>query len=403
MSRLYYDNAYLCKFTASVLDHTTYGGRPAVVLSQSAFYPTSGGQPHDYGTLNGVAVVEVVTAGDAAPVLHITEQPLHADTVQGVIDWQRRFDHMQHHTGQHILTRAFIETANAPTVSFHLSENSVTIDLDHANLTPVEVDTAEDLANRIIVENRPVRAWFPNPDELTALRLRKISDKVTGAVRVVDIGGFDVTACGGTHVAYTGEVGLIKVIRLDSTKGKTRVEFRCGQRALVDYRAKNSLLHNLMGQLTTSWEQIPDVLDKLREENKALNRALRTTQEELMGYQAERLWQTAHMTTPNGLVVVTMISHDYTPRDLQQLANQLVTHPSTVAILGIHGESGHLLVARSADVNIDVVPLLKQGLTQLGTEKGGGRPNLAQGGGVAITQAELQAVFTMIEGAIRGA
>ncbi|MCB9436122.1 MAG: alanyl-tRNA editing protein [Anaerolineales bacterium] len=403
MSRLYYDNAYLREFSAMVLEQTTHEGLPAVVLSDSAFYPTSGGQPNDLGTLNGVAVLDVVTAGDTEPVLHITGQPLGADSVQGVIDWGRRFDHMQHHTGQHILTRAFINAVEAPTVSFHLSENSVTIDLDRADVTPVEVDAAEDLANHIIAENRPVRAWFPSPDELAALQLRKISDKVTGAVRVIDIGGFDVTACGGTHVAHTGEVGLIKVIRLDSTKGKTRVEFRCGQRALEDYRAKNTLLHNLMAQLTTGVEQIPDVIEKMREENKALNRILRATQEELMGYQAERLWQAASNQASGEMVIVSWISESLTPRDLQQLANQLVAHPQTVALLGIYGDAGHLLLARSAELELDMVPLLKQGLSSLGSQKGGGRPNLAQGGGVPVTESQLQAVLTSIEGAIRGA
>lgn len=403
MSRLYYDNAYLREFTATVLEQTTHEGLPAVVLSQSVFYPTSGGQPNDLGTLNGVAVLDVVTTGDTEPVLHLTEQPLDAETVQGVIDWMRRFDHMQHHTGQHILTRAFINAAEAPTVSFHLSENSVTIDLDRSDLMPAEVDAAEDLANQIVAENRPVRAWFPSPDELAALQLRKVSDKVTGAVRVVDIGGFDVTACGGTHVAFTGEVGQIKVIRLDSTKGKTRVEFRCGQRALEDYRAKNALVHGLMAQLTTGLEQIPDVIEKMREENKALTRTLRATQEELMGYQAERLWRTASAQAGDGVVVVTWMSDSTTPRDLQQLANQLVAHPQTVALLGIYGEAGHILLARSADIELDVVPLLKQGLTALGSQKGGGRPNLAQGGGISVTESQLQVVLTTLEGAIRGA
>lgn len=393
--RLYYHDSYLLNFDAEVVDRTELNGQPAVALTRSAFYPTSGGQPYDVGTLNAVPVLDVAVEGDV--VLHVTESPLDAETVQGRVNWVRRFDHMRHHSGQHILTRAFIEVAGAETIGFHLSENSVTIDLNRGDLTPAKIDAAESLANQIVSENRPVWAWFAEPNELANLPLRKISEKVTGAVRVVDIGGFDLTACGGTHVAHTAEIGLIKVLRADKKADTTRIEFRCGDRALADYRDKNNLLNDLAAQFTTGYANLPDVLGKLRDENKDLSRALKAAREQLMGYEVEALWNHAYVEgrTPT---IIQQVFEDRPSNELQQLASQLTSnHRGVVVLLGLAGEKSHLVFARSEDVNLDVVPLLKQALSQLGSERGGGRPNLAQGGGVPATHEKIEAVLSEIQ------
>jgi alanyl-tRNA synthetase len=393
--RLYYDNAYLLDFDAEVVDRTQVNGKLAVALNRSAFYPTSGGQPFDVGTLNAIAVSDVVVEGDT--VLHITENPIEAGTVQGQVDWTRRFDHMRHHTGQHILTRAFIEVAGAETIGFHLSDNSVTIDLNRGDLTPAKIDTAEDLANQIVAENRTVRAWFPEADELAGLALRKISEKVTGAVRVVDVGGFDVTACGGTHVGQTAEIGLIKVMRADKKGDTMRVEFRCGSRALNDYREKNGLLNDLATQFTTGYANLPDVLGKLRDENKELSRALKAAREQLMGYEVQALWNEAFIEgrTPT---IIKQVFEERPANELQWLANQLISnHSGVVVLLGMASEKAHLVFARSEDVSLDVVPLLKQVLSQLGSERGGGRPNMAQGGGVPATKEQIEAALAEIQ------
>ncbi len=400
MTRLYYHDPYLVAFEADVIERTAIDGRLVVVLSQSAFYPASGGQPHDVGTLNGAQVIDVVVREADDTVLHIIDAELDDTHVEGKVSWSRRFDHMQHHTGQHVLTRAFIETIGAETVGFHLSGNSVTIDLDHNNITVAHIDTAENLANQIVTENRSVRAWFPDSDELAGLPVRKISEKITGAVRVVDIDGFDMTACGGTHVARTGEIGMIKVLRHDKLKGElTRIEFCCGARALEDYRTKNQLLHRMATQLTTGYMQIPDVLDKLREENRSLKKSLKASQEALLGYQAEKLWQAASHQADNQYVIVQeTFGNDYTPGDLQQLARHLIAHPGTVAVLGTYGETAHLVVGCSDDLDINVVPAFKAGLAVLGTERGGGRPTLAQGGGVpASAEKVAEALSTVIQ------
>lgn len=395
--RLYYADAYLREFSATVINHTTHQDRPALQLSQSAFYPTSGGQPHDLGTLNGIPVLDVI-ADDEKSVLHILAEPLSAEQVEGRIDWQRRFDHMQHHSGQHILSRAFIELANAETVSFHLSENSVTIDLNRNDLTPAEIDAAENLANQIVTENRPIRAWFPAADELAALSLRKISEKVTGAVRVVDIQNFDTTACGGTHVAFTGEIGLIKIVRLERMKSKlTRIEFMCGQRAIVDYRAKNDLLNTLATQMTTSYQDIPNVLEKLREENKSAKKSLKQARQELAAYQSQALWQAVKAQSPTDTVIVQHIfSDDYNPADLQDMVSQLTQNPATIALLASHGATAHLVFGRSEDLATDMPTLLKHALSILGSQRGGGRPSLAQGGGIPATPDQIQAALASV-------
>ena len=383
--RLYYHNSYLKEFESVVIERTNYENQSAVVLEASAFYPTSGGQPHDVGTLNNQPVLDVVA--DNGRVLHVLEQPLESDTVQGQIDWTRRFDHMVHHSGQHILTRAFIELCGAETLSFHLSEQSVTIDIDADKLTDNQIASVEDLANQIIAENRIVRAWFPEPAELAELNLRKVSEKVTGAVRVVDVGGFDVTACGGTHVAQTGEIGIIKVVRADKKGDKLRIEFLCGQRARDDYRLKNDLLLNLSASLTTGIHDIPTIFEKLSEENKTLTRQLKATKQRLLSYDVAQWWQDASATTP---VIVMQLVEDVEKNDLQHMASQLTQKPETIALLGMSGESAHFVFARSEDLTVDVVPLLKAALATVDSQRGGGRPNMAQGGGVPTDPAQVE-------------
>ncbi|NDJ85651.1 MAG: alanyl-tRNA editing protein [Chloroflexi bacterium] len=397
MNHLFYEDPYLDQFEAQIVEHTVVNSHPAVVLSQTAFYPTGGGQPHDMGTLNATPVIDVVKRDDDA-VLHILAAPLATEHVHGRINWRRRFDHMRHHTGQHILSRAFIEVAAAATIGFHVSDNSVTIDLDRRDLSEGDVDAAEDLANQIVAQNRPVTAWFPDADTLTELPIRKISEKVSGPVRVVDIEGFDVTACGGTHVAHTAEIGLIKVVRTEKIKGNyLRVEFVCGDRALMDYRHKNRLLLSLANDLTTAYDQIPEAFDKLRDENKSLKKSLRAVRQQLLAVEAETLLAADGSQSPhNRLLTIARVYEDYEPRDLQQLAARLTEEPGVVALLGRFGDPAHFVFARSDDVGLDMVPHLHTAIEQLGSRRGGGRPELAQGGGVPASREAVQAAIDTV-------
>src|SRR5579859_4807197 len=242
--------------------------------------------------INGVPVIDVQTRDSDYAVLHVLDHALDDIRVEGVIDADRRMDHMQHHSGQHVLSQALIQVAEANTVSVHMSGDTMTIDMKRTNLTADEWWAVEDMANTVVMENRPVRAWFPDPDDLAKLHLRKLPD-VVGKVRVIDMGGFDVTACGGTHVARTGEIGLIKVVRFERRGETTRLEFKCGGRSLHDYRAKNDVVNRLASDLTVGYWEIPDAVQRLQTEAKSLRSELKAAREQLIEAEAQTLASTA--------------------------------------------------------------------------------------------------------------
>ncbi len=388
--RLYYTDSYTTTFDAELIEQVTVNGAPAALLDRTFFYPTSGGQPHDTGWMNDVPVADVIIRETDGAILHLLDRAVSPGRVTGTINWERRFDHMQHHTGQHILSQAFIAVAGAETVGFHLGPDSVTIDLDDPAITTAVADRAENLANQIVTANRPVRAWFPTDAELQTLTLRKVPD-VDGKFRVVAIQDFDTNACGGTHVAFTGEIGLIKVQRVEKRGDITRIEFRCGGRALSDYREKHALLMQLAADLTTGFRDIPAVVEKLREENKSLNRTVRALQTQALAYEAEQLWQTAQHDA--GVTIVVHAFEDRDVADIRQIVQHLIAHPATIVLCGAAGDKAHLIAARSDDLDHDMVVALKCGLAVLNAERGGGRPSFAQGGGVPATLADMQAAL----------
>lgn len=398
--RLYYTDSYTTVFDAVIVERTTYNDAPAVILDRTYFYPTSGGQPHDTGQLNGARVVEVVVRETDAAVLHVLDAELSADQVTGRIDWPRRFDHMQHHTGQHILSQAFVQLAKAETVGFHVSPDSVTIDLNKPGIKPVTVDAVENLANQIVAENRPVRVWYPSDDEISALQLRKVPE-VEGALRVVAVEDFDTTACGGTHVVQTGEIGVIKVLRVDRRGDTVRVEFRCGGRALLDYRQKHALVSQLAADLTTGYADIPALLQKLRDENKSLQRELRTVRASLLEHEAEQLWKAASQAGRYTLILQAFENREVA--EVRQIVQYLIAHPATVALCGAAGEKAQLILGRSDDLPYDMVPALMRGLAIWNVDRGGGRPSLAQGGGVVASVQDVQAALNAAIDVIRSA
>ncbi|PJF35247.1 MAG: alanyl-tRNA editing protein [Candidatus Thermofonsia Clade 1 bacterium] len=386
--RLYYNDAYTLTFEATVLEVTTHADRPAVVLDRTYFYPEGGGQPADRGTLNGVRVLDVQTRPTDRAVLHVLEAPLNAPRVTGVIDGERRRDLRSHHSGQHILSQALERAAQAQTLSVHMSEASMTIDIDRADITPEAWQAVEQLANQVVLENRPVRAWFPSPEALAALNLRKLPE-VDGKVRVVDIGGFDITACGGTHVAHTGEIGLIKIIKAERRGQTTRLEFKCGERALRDFQAKNDVINRLAAALTVGYWELPEAVARLQDQNRALQSDLRAAREQLAAYEAASLLAEAALHGPYRLVARAFAR---SADEVRLLAQALTAEAGVIALLGAVDEKAQLVFARSADVPLDVVPLLKCALERLGA-RGGGRPNMAQGGGVKADLAQVQAAI----------
>ncbi|MCC7206078.1 MAG: alanyl-tRNA editing protein [Anaerolineae bacterium] len=389
--RLYYDDSYQLAFSAEVIERTTFKGKPALVLDRTYFYPEGGGQPADQGTLNGAPVVDVQTREPDRAVLHILAAPLDAPHVEGQIDRARRLDHMQHHSGQHVLSQALERAAHAATLSVHMSADSMTLDIDRADLTPDDWAAVEALANQIVLEDRPVRAWFPEPDELAALPIRKLPD-VAGKVRIVDVGGFDITACGGTHVARTGEIGVIKVVKAERRGGGTRVEFRCGSRALRDYREKHDVVSRLMSALTVGHRELGETVARLQAENKALRADLKAAREQLA--DAEALVMLSGATLHGDWRVVARAFEGRSADEVRLLAQKLIAQPGTLALLGAAGDKAQLIFGRAADVDLDIVPVLKAALHTLGVERGGGRPDFAQGGGVSATAGQLQAALS---------
>ena len=395
MTRDYYTDSYTLQFETRVTAAETPDGRPAVLLDLVYFYPTSGGQPHDTGHLrrgDAVArVVDVIERESDGAILHILDRALTPGPATATIDRERRLDHMAHHTGQHLLSQAFVRVAEAETVGFHLSPQSVTIDLDRADLSPAEIDAAETLANEIIRRDAPVAVRFVTGEEAAALPLRKTPPGRDGRLRLVDIEGFDLTACGGTHVARTGEVGLVKIVRTERRGATTRVEFLCGARALADYRQKLDILRSLSAALTTGAADLPAVVVKIQDENKALRTELRRREAALLALEAEQLLAGAAPLGEARLVARVFTGRE--PDELRRLAGALTEAGSVVALLGLAGERTHLVFGRSAGAPGHMGELIRPALAALGG-RGGGNATLAQGGGPAGDEAKVAATLT---------
>lgn len=392
--RLYYSDAYLRTFDARVLERVDIDGRPAVILDRTAFYPEGGGQPSDRGTLDRARVVDVIERASDGAVLHVLSEPLASDRVSGVVDSTRRFDLMQQHTGQHILSEAFIQTANALTVSFHLNpdpnEGALTIDLNTPKLTPAQIDQAEDAANRVVWENRPVIARFVTNAEMAALPLRK-PPTVETSIRVVEVEGFDWSACGGTHVARTGEVGLIKIVKVDRRGGESRVEFRCGGRALLDYRRKHTMISQVASDLSVGFWELDQAIGRMQADARMLRKQLAEADARLQQYEAQDLLNTLESRGEFGLIAHTWLNRD--AAYLKRMAQVLTAQPRTVVLLGAIADAALALVfARSKDVPLDLAAPLKAAAAQLGA-KGGGSPDFAQAGGPAVSEDQLRAAI----------
>ncbi len=379
--RLYYDDTNLRKFSARVLETRSIsretGALPAVRLDQTVFYPTSGGQPHDTGLLNNIPVIDVWD-DDAGHIWHLLEHSLIQTEVTGEIDWSRRFDHMQQHTGQHLLSAAFIETFNAATVGFHLGTTASTIDLDIPDLTWRMIAEVEQAANHIIFENRPVSVQYATQQDLQDIPLRK-PPQVTGKIRIVWIKDYDASACGGTHVSRTGQIGIIKITAIEHYKGGTRVSFLCGQRALQDYTRGAEILRSLGLELTVGQDELYDAVIRIEDEAQKLRRALNKAQKELVQFRAEQLWRQSP--DVDGIRRITHHWKDLAFAEARAIASRLQQRPHTLLLLAVTEEkSVRVVCARSDDLTeIDASELLRAIVGALGG-RGGGSPSIAQGG-----------------------
>jgi alanyl-tRNA synthetase len=383
--RRYYTDSYTTRFAAEVAAVEETGGHAAALLAETYFYPTSGGQPHDTGRIGGAAVVDVRVRESDGEVLHLLDAPVAPGPAEATVDWGRRYDHMQQHSGQHILSQAFEQVAGAATIGFHLGDERVSIDLALPATSDAVIADAEALANRIVRSAMTVRSWFPDPEELASLRLRKQPD-VQGALRVVAIGDFDLSACGGTHVAQTGEVGLIAVLKAERLKRGTRIEFLAGDRARADYARGQALLHEAALALTCAPAELPEAVRRLQGSLQEARRALNAFAERALDSEAAELASAAKPAGNSRLIVKAWTGRPVD--ELKGLALRITERPGFIALLASAGQPARLLFARSEDVTADLRPAFDNALTRLGGGKGGGG-RVLQG---AAASADLETV-----------
>jgi len=373
--RLYYTDSLQREFDATVVSSEVADGRATVVLDQTAFYPTSGGQPFDTGRLGEGRVVDVID-DDAGEVRHVVDTLLAPGArVHGTIDWPRRLDHMQQHTGQHVLSAAFDRLHGVRTVSFHLGSDTATIDLAR-EVTPAEIARAEAEANRVVWEDRSVTVRFATDDEVSQLPLRKEPVR-SGLLRLVEVQEFDLSACGGTHVPATGMIGIIAVAAWERFKGASRVTFVCGGRALRAYGQLRDAMVAASRALSVAAPDVGATVERLQADAKELGRTIRRLQDEVAVGRAANLRAGAEDIA--GRLGVLRHEPGWDAAGLKTLASAIVREPGTIAVLVGDGTPAPVVIARSADVNFDAAEWMKQAAGSLGG-RGGGRPELAQGG-----------------------
>ncbi len=376
-NRIYYTDAQCTGFEAAVTGTTRLDGRPAVTLDTTAFYPLSGGQPCDTGTLGEARVLDVVEA-DTGEVWHVLDREIETGRrVRGTIDWDRRFDHMQQHTGQHILSAAFDRLSRARTVGFHLGAVVSTLDLS-INLSAEAVAAAESEANRIVWEDRPVGIRFVSEPEAAELPLRKEPGR-GGTLRVVDVEGYDMSACGGTHVSRTGNVGLIAVLSADRLRGGVRLEFVCGTRALGSLRTFRDAVAGCIRHVSVAPGELPAAIERLQTENKEQRRTVKDVQDRLAGYEAAALASEAE--EANGVRQVVQALDGRDQNTLKSMALAICGRPGFQAALFTTTPPYMAVLARSKDASGDCAAALKALMAAFGG-RGGGKPELALGGGL---------------------
>ncbi len=382
--RLYYHDSFLYDFEAEIAEIPT-SDRPSVILNRSAFYPTSGGQIFDTGVIttdSGQHKVTEVADMEDGRVVHYLEAPLKdlkpGTRVRGQIDSTRRRDHMQQHSGQHVLSAAFVRLFNIPTVSFHMADDYCSIDLDAPNLSKTQVEQAERLANEIILENRSVEIRFVTREEASGLGLRKLPPAERDQLRIIDIQDFDLSACGGTHVNKTGQIGCILLRKLEKVRQGWRVEFIAGERAVATARRDYTTLTEAGSLFSANIYDVPQQIRKSLDEIRFLRKEKEGTQEELAAAQAAVML--AEVSETDGRKGIIRIFADRDMNAIKLLAQKLTRlTTNAVVLLGTTSPQPSLVFAQSSGQSFDMGALMKQVMSANGG-RGGGSKDMAQGG-----------------------
>jgi alanyl-tRNA synthetase len=386
-NKLFFRDPYIKSFTAKVVtQRIDENGNYYIVLDQTAFYPTGGGQPHDVGTIENIKVLNVEEVeGEVRHYLENEMNDVNA-AVNGVIDWERRFDHMQQHAGQHILSAAFEQLFGYKTVGFHLGNETLTIDLETENLLESEALRVEELANQIIIENWPIETKWVTEEELVHYNLRK-ETKVKEDIRLVIIPNFDYNGCGGTHPKATGEVQTIKILDWERQKKKTRVQFVCGNRVMKQLRQKNKVLQELTKLLNAPEKDMQQAVMRLLENVKIAEKELEQTLETLLHYEAKQLLMNSKSIMDKK--IVSEVFQNRTIQELQKLARIIISEDEKVIALFVSQNENmlQLVCARGAAPDVSMKKLIGHALSII-NGKGGGSDSFAQGGGEALIPGE---------------
>lgn len=366
--RLFHEDAYLRRFEAEVVAITALASKTGVVLDRTAFYPEAGGQLGDRGRL-GEWLVTDTQENDEGAIVHLIERepPVIGSRIVAELDWQRRRQHMAQHTAQHLLSAALLECAHAETASSRLGESALTIDLARDRIPEAEIAAAESLANDLIDDDLAVRAWFPSPDELAALTLRR-DPKVSENIRVVAIGDFDVSPCGGTHCARTSQLAALRVAGVERYKGMTRVSFTTARRGRAELFARDEILRGLAGQFSCGPAEVGSAIDKLR-------RDLEASSGELAQLRS-RLASTLIAQLPANGAVVAEIPGDI--ELLRSIAGKLAAAGRDAILCAPLASGSCVVIMRGAGSSLDCGKLWKQLAAKL-AGRGGGRAERAEG------------------------
>ncbi|WP_047985995.1 serine-tRNA(Ala) deacylase AlaX [Ornithinibacillus californiensis] len=384
--KLYYQDQYLGRFTANVLHSgKDEAGQFYVVLDQTAFYPTGGGQPHDTGTLNNVQVFNVEEI-DGEIRHYLSEEIDASKECVGEINWDRRMDHMQQHAGQHILTAAFEEEFGIKTVSFHLGKEICSIDLATDQLSEERAIEVEKIANLIIIENRPIETRWVTEEELANYKLRK-ELAVSENIRLVIIPDFDYNGCGGTHPKSTGQVGSIEILHWEKQKSHIRLYFVCGRRVRQQLHEKHLVIQKLTTLLSAPQEQLEDTTKRLLEQTKDLEKTIFELKNQIIEYEANSyIEKVLHL---DGNYLIKDKFHNRSITEIQQLAKYITARTNRGIVLFVNEteEKLQLVCARGSDVSLSMNHLVKSILPTI-NGKGGGSDSIAQGGGDKLVPAE---------------
>jgi alanyl-tRNA synthetase len=367
VNRLFYDNPHLKEWECKVEKIIEKEGKCLVVLSESAFYPEGGGQPSDRGTIDGIEVLDVFEEDDI--IYHVLPSPPQNTTVFCKLDWERRCDHMQQHSGQHLLSAVFYNLYEGRTCGFHLGEEYVTIDIALPEVSAETVKEIERVANQYIYDNLEVKAYFIEPDEVNKIPLRKLPI-VDEGIRVVEIVGVDYSPCCGTHVKATGEIGIIKIIKTEKYKGMTRVYFKCGKRALIDFQGKQDVTVALSRHLSVPEREIPERVEGLSNELKEALREIVKLKEMIFKYDAENIVKSSNSK------VISLSFEDKSFEDIQILSKQILLLGDYIVILASTPDK-RLVLSHNGNFDVHCGKIFKENISNF-NGKGGGSDKQAQ-------------------------